>query len=92
MSALAREAIKEYLGRREGKVISFASWESGQWPDWQDQYSRTSDRHLVYCQHYYHENLYAFLNVFEPHAHDEARDYRRMFWLIDVAKDFHEQF
>ncbi len=66
--------------------------DSQYWPEWKDQYNRTSDRHLVYCQSHRDEDSYAFLAVFEPNAHSEAESLDRMNWLIDTAENFHKHY
>ena len=79
-------------GAEQANLFHLHLAETGHWPEWEDQYTRTSDRHLVYCQSHRDENLYAFLAVLEPYAHQEADNMDRMLWFIDTAEAFHKHF
>lgn len=59
------------------------------WPDWVPQGARTSDKHLVYCEHYFCPGVFLFVAVLEPNAHDLANDSQIMITLSQIAEKFH---
>ncbi len=42
------------------------------------QYDRTSDKWLIYCSGYMHENYYLLIALIEPDAHAQARKSSRV--------------
>lgn len=79
-------------GAQEANLYHLHLAETGYWSSWEDQYKRTSDRHLIYCQSHRNSSLYAFIAVFEPNAHQEAESIDRMNWIISTAEAFHKHF
>ena len=59
-------------------------------PTTQRQDSRTSDRHLVYCQGIFNENSYFLLAILDPDAHSRART-GEMASLADLAEDLRKE-
>ena len=55
------------------------------------QYRRTSDIHLVYCEHAIYKNVFALIAVLNPNAHAQANDVDAMISLSAIAERFHQQ-
>jgi len=60
------------------------------WPLNMVQFSRTSDKHLVYCQGYTDKDCYALLAILEPDAHRQAWDRDVMLRLAKSASSFRD--
>lgn len=52
------------------------------------QWDRTSNSALLYAQNIFDENAYSLIALFDPHAHQKARDYERMRLLASYANEF----
>ena len=64
--------------------------ENAPWPLGLVQFSRTSDKHLVYCQGYTDRNCYALMAILQPDAHNQARDRDLMLRLAEAARRFRD--
>jgi mRNA interferase YafO len=62
--------------------------------DWsgKNQYYRTSDKHLVYCQGSSNKNTYLLITMLEPEAHAKARFTSVMGKIADMAQNFRHQY
>lgn len=52
------------------------------------QFSRTSDTHLVYCEHALYPGIYLLITLLSPDAHSQARNNNVMTHIAEVAKRF----
>ena len=59
------------------------------WTARHSQAKRTSDKHLVYCRHYFSQNNYLLIAVLDPNAHELADKVTFMCGLVEVAEKFH---
>lgn len=55
------------------------------------QWDRTSDSALLYAQNLLDENQYSLIALFDPLAHQKAKDYERMRLLASYAHQFRYQ-
>lgn len=61
------------------------------WLPFMKQDQRTSDTHLIYCQHYYVKDAFLLIAVLAPNAHEQGRRTSIMARLAEVAENFHGQ-
>lgn len=57
-----------------------------------EQFNKTSDIHLVYCQGFYDEKNFLLMAILSPNAHEQARNNNIMYNLGTMAKKFREQY
>jgi len=57
-----------------------------------NQYYRTSDDHLVYCEGFFNSDDYLLISILSPNAHEQARTNGVMFKLAEMAEDFRNQY
>lgn len=56
------------------------------------QFSRTSDKALVYSQGFMDENAYLLITIVNDGAHAKWRDRSFLSKLLDIAEEFREEF
>lgn len=54
-------------------------------------YSRTSDKHLVYCRGYTDRDAYLLITILAPNAHKQARNIDRMNDIAKIAEVFRRE-
>lgn len=57
-----------------------------------NQYYRTSDDHLVYCEGFFNSGDFLMISILSPNAHAQARKNSLMFKLAEMAEDFRNQY
>ena len=57
-----------------------------------DQFNRTSDQHLIYCEGFKNTNAYLLIAILRPNAHEQERNNEVMYRLGLMAEKFRARF
>lgn len=96
-STFGRDVLYDHLNSlnllkvEEVRHIHLAS-QTTHWKPRTEQYNKTSDHHLVYCQGASTPNTYLLMALLRPDAHQQSLNRNIMYNLGVMAEKFRQQF
>ncbi|MCP4696160.1 MAG: hypothetical protein GY862_04835 [Gammaproteobacteria bacterium] len=84
--------FSRHTGARMEELRHLHLDETGLWLSTQRQYSRTSDRWLIYCRGFYDPDKYLLIAIIEPDAHQKTRNALLLDALTNYGTDFRNKY